>query len=1845
MNRIVETIAVGIRENIQNSIRASPGAELRRIFHGPPQELLRSVFERLTANGGIQVERDPGVTITVPVFRLIDAGESQTVSRDQNTSASCDSNYLMTLRNSPGVPRFVALLAPGSHANLSLASAMGEFGVSATANSGTATIDDWIADPYIASLITKVVERLEARHLSGDSCRQLIEKALRAADEADQLDVHRKGAWAVLARVWEIPGDAAKPGDLLSFACGVPPREDGKVDAKSQHGLLDDIAAVFEEYGFKGAIARVAAESASDDQAALDAFGEDLTRRCELPTTFSRSPTAFYGPSEGFGLSAAPDWWKHLTVEKWNDLLQEDRQESGACELECTNSLVQSPHGVNAIVLKEVHLTARLPEPVPAPVTIALSRSTGKSWGAQTWSHQAESSCQQVDDDLPAHKTPIRYSAESNGLKKATLRVIALDSWEPRIFVDARTASKVALPKLVGKSGSGTYETSLQLDGSGRHYLDIYVASGVELSNESACFDAENRKVDDRTASVRRVSENQFGLEVEASGECAYVIDVELPTGEQHQVRVNLSCDEVSPESCSTEFERLIRLNCQPTSRATADVQVERTKRSVDLQSWALEASNAAKSFFPVVVAPDLAANWHRANWENTASLIFSNGRFLSDPRPPIADMQPPAAFVEARVKIAEKIRSKEDHGVIEEARLGEWASDADFVAAVEQYVAAFAQWLDTDPDIAPWCDVVAVTALEHDGQTLALEPDAILLSPLHPLRLGWQVASQRSLWLAHSRRTLCPAASILDPRCVPDILSLPLRTAAGAILKRAYFSVDSSSDYWSVLWNSSRLESMPRWANRSPFDRAFGVEVGGISSGFSVAQVGRALDDVSEILTAKPTLNVLVSSAAGQTNACNDGLLEWGRDRLGTDEDGNYGSGDWARAGARIVQIIDERPAAVRPDDAEIANLTEDTNNSVRWMDGSRAKGVVPDLGIIAQLEATNGAECSSHVRSPVSVGALLRHRVRQQLSAGNGAFLTESRTGGMRPTSGDALLDTLGDAVVRLENLSAGRVGYSFAPSVGAVQDVLSRATFAAVSSSAVDPACFLGGWLKDSYLWDYELPSYSHRAGDSNGYYLLSQVKQVDVETLGTALAKLPGCDNVATAKLEEILREVSSRGIPTVRGMSSGDHGASGDLGLFLAARVIQDEFRDSEVRGLLRITEQVDGRNYVNLALPVDPFRGYLEDLAAALGLPRIRPDLLIASFDVTDAVVTCKLTPVEVKYRGTGVMSDDNRKEALSQSRALTNFFKAIRVRADDPDALIWRLAFQHLLVTVIGFGLRVYSQQTRGEKSKEWAAVHEKIIAAIYSSEFELQFDERGRLIVIDPSKDSKPVDVDGDNFYETMVIRLTDAGALVLDADPDLVAGIKSILGKWDFLPRTATPPAVDVPTTAPGFSAPAATADQVPLRVSAAPQNAPVPSSTVAVPPAANPVEPLTLPSDVGAAPLVPLAGSQQGVSTVSSPTSVPQGVRIHIGNTTGTFQSKARDLNLSDTVLNQLNIGVVGDLGTGKTQLLKSLLYQLSKSAAANRGIKPRILIFDYKKDYASPDFVKAVNAKVVSPFRLPLNIFDTHGSNEPNAWLHRFKFFADTLSKIYPGIGPVQQQKLKNAVKKAYEEAKLVGRQPTLVDVHAHYLEIVGNSPDSPFSIIDDLVDMEVFAAEPPEGASFASFFDGVVVVSLGDLGQDDKTKNMVVALMLNLFYEHMLTIPKRPYEGSPKMRALDSFLLVDEADNIMQYEFDVLRKLLLQGREFGVGVVLASQYLRHFKVGATDYREPLLTWFVHKVPNITALELGALGLTQGIAEMSENVKSLPNHHCLLKTVGIDGEIVQATPFYEIVKKD
>jgi hypothetical protein len=1841
MNRLVNALANIVRQKVTNSIQGRGGDKLesRFIFHGPPLAFLDAVFAELSQDGGIRLALGDGQPDAVlPVLLQLPA-HLVTADPSIGMSGRCSETHLLHIRNDPRNASFVALVPPGQHNNRSVSSTTEEFGIAPTSNTLHANFDDWWRDGFVQDLLSA---GLDAAGLGADAdeARQLAGHAAEAIDEMDPDQSSRNAAWRLLSRIHAIPDATTRlpPGQALALACGVPPMEDGSVSHKHQLGVLAQLAEEMAD-GFRTGIERIANGADEEDRQALLAFLHHIQHGCEVPTAFERATEAFYLPAGMATLVQPPAWWQRLTTECWGGLLSEGPDEepvTGELSLACTNPIIPPVRGAPAIVRDVVELSISFAD--AAEGEPAEARLTGGSLGREGIVLAVDG--QAPFSDTPAsggQKSPITYKVESGGHKAAIAKVISLLGWQPGIVVTSRMASKLYPPRKPRRANSGAdWESSMSLPGSGRYEMLLLVAPGTSIV-EAACVpdDAmESLENGRKPLRVHEIRDGEYQLEIEADAK--YQLDVEFLRAGQRRAetcRIFITCEEAKEEGCRSEFERAIKRNRQHLERSDTKsvIQLDRNARSSSLQSWLLEEQHAGTSFLPIVLSDDYGSAWAPPDWTTVGGPILSNARFLHDPRPSPSQFVPPPGFVDARRQIAARIRASTDDqlGLVESSALGKWlARDDEFRGLVEAYVETYTNWLSLDRDVACWVDAITVCPREPGGRTLSRVPDAIILSPLHPLRLAWHCLAQQVLHdsLEGDDPAPCPAASIFDPDRVPDILAMSLQSPGGArgIDRHDFISVECNSDYWSVLWNGSRLGVLPAKSQEAPFDSTFGLKIGGISSGFSPAQVGRALEDVSDLLSAKPVTSVVVGSAGGSTDACNEGLASWCTKRFGNGERAVPRQG----VGLRMMDVYDTRQPHLRPDQATISNLSEDTHNLVRWFEKQPA-GTRPDLGIIAQLDSAQPETTDVGTRSPLGLGGLLRHRVRRQLP---GAFLSESRQPRPMPPSGNTFADKVASCILVLEGGGEERTGLQFAPDVHAISAMLEEhnASFVAVSSSAIDPACFLGGWIKGTYLWDYDLPSYSQRAGDTNGYYLLSRIRESDRDALERVLKPLLGNQPLDQRELDDVLLEVARRGIPTVRGLSGDDTGATGDLGLFLAVRLLQDEFRLSGNTGsLVPVLAGTGNEASMALVIPVDPFRGYLSDLARSLGKERkeqslSRPDLLVVGIYVGESEVRLHLTPVEVKCRQGSTFGSTDAKDALGQAKALSTLFAAMQDRASR--SLAWKLTFQHLLLSMVGFGLRVYSQhQLVSQQPKRWATYHERIAAAILESgPSSIEIDETGRLIVVDGTPESLPRDHDGDGFPETIVISAMDAGRMVSGDAQVFYDMVRSKVGNWNLMPA--------LPGNALGGANGVADGSAEPTP---APTTAPPlqdePASTLS----AIMVEPPARGTALPAASAPAAAGNDC------------KGVILAVGHTVDGFQPRQLALNVSDTRLNQLNIGVVGDLGTGKTQLLKSLILQITRANEENRSIKPRFLIFDYKRDYSSPEFVEATGAKVVKPRNLPLNLFDTTTIGDSLApWLDRFRFFADVLDKVYSGIGPVQRDKLKAAVRNAYDACKAHGSEPTIYDIHAEYRELLGGKSDSPMAIIDDIVDMEIFERDPSKTRGFDDFLQGVVVVSLDAMGQDDRSKNMLVAIMLNMFYENMLKTPKRSFQGTdPQLRVIDSYLLVDEADNIMRYEFDVLRKLLLQGREFGTGVVLASQYLRHFKASATDYREPLLTWFIHKVPSVAPAELGALGFTSDLGDLSERVKTLQNHHCLYKSFDVAGEVIRGKPFYELLEDE
>lgn len=1820
MNRLASALADRIRTRIGTIATSDLAREVRLVFLGPPHEIMAEVFEDLISRLG---SSDIPFLLQVPRDKL-PAGNPAV-----GVSGWCDQDHLLDLRNLPQSARFVALIPPGEHSILSVITTTDKFGVADANNGGNATFDSWWDDSFVQSLVDQAMRQARIPEPWIEEGRQLVEAAARAADEVELGALPRVGAWRVLSRLFSIDSPSGlRPSDALSLACGVPPMRGGVLAAKEQLRTLKSVAEAMSE-GFRTGVERLSDGADEEEQGYLARFLEHIRSTCEVATMFERATPEFYRPAGSLDLPVAPDWWTALDVEKWTELLAEEPSSAGDISMACINSLAVLGKAMPVIVSQQVDFQFKTEGGEPSGARIEVNRTPAAGNGL-IGDVAADSNDTLSDATPPSHKLPMTYKATAPGFKPGAMKVISLSTWLPGIVVTCRGARKFSAPRKPAKPSKtgANWESSLSVPGPGRYELLVFASPGVSLDTSAKLLsDRTDANTGEATlVALRQATPEMYRAEIEADGNCQFDLGF-LRTAKNGIIsreifRTFVTCEDAPEIGCRSHFERLIKANRRQLESfdSRPDIPVNRAVRSTMLQDWILSEDTVRVSYQPIVLAEDYGDYWSPPTWGISDGPLLSKGSFIQDPRPAPSEFAPPTDFLDAREEIARRIRGDGDQsGVFETAQLGEWAlHDGQFASLVEKYVDAYYAWLASDPEVACWTDLIAVTSLDASGRSLAREPVAILLSPMHPLRVAWHVVAQRVLVEADEAGKPCPAASVLDPDCVPDILTLYVRSPAGRD-EVVFLAVENGTDYWSVLWNGRELERLPERSLAAPFGDAFGINVGGISVGFSASQVMRALDDVSDLLAAKPVVAVAVSSAGGTTDACNQGLVDWCTLRFQDDS-----RRPRSRAvGPRFLEVFDERPKDVQPDNATIANLSEDTGNSVRWYSKQPAE-TIPDLGIIAQLDMSEPRSERVDGRTPLGMGGLIRHRIRKQLPASHHAFLAESRQSSAPEPTGEVLIDKAAALLVATESLGSVRTGLQFAPNVLEVQHMLRerRTDFVAVSSAAVDPACFLGGWLEGAYLWDFDLPSYSHRAGDTNGYYLLSQVTDADQDALSQALSRLPGCEELDPAKVQDVLLEVARRGIPTIKGLAGDDAGATGNLGVFVGVRLLQDRFRGGghEGDGLLPVVSGTAEDAKIAIVVPVDPFRGYISDLCKALGkdqgdLTQLRPDLVVIGIDLSGGNVRVKITPIEVKCRPTSRFSASEATEALGQAKALSSLLSAMQHYDKQPH--LWSLAYQHLLLSIIGFGLRVYSQHhdVVGHAAR-WSEFHERIARAILDGSNCVEVDTRGRLIILDDNPSSKPQDFDNDGFEETIVIGREDAGKVVADDPAPFYGMVRARVGNWELMPDPVPQPSIP---RAPDVSAPSEVAE-----ISSESESTEEHLATEVMMPSL--AEPLT----TGENPVV------------HDP--VGKGIILEVGKTIDGFRPRDLELNISDTRLNQLNIGVVGDLGTGKTQLLKSLIAQIASSGRENRGHSPRFLIFDYKRDYSSDDFVAATGARVVRPHRIPLNLFDTRTSRDvPAPWFDRFRFFADVLGKIYSGIGTVQRDKLKRAVKEAYDRAAS-GVPPTLREVHAAYYDIVEGKPDSPMSIIGDMLDMEIFEEDQSKISPFDDFLDGVVVIALDALGQDDHSKNMLVAIMLNMFYENMLRTPKRPFLGQdPQLRAVDSYLLVDEADNIMRYEFDVLRKLLLQGREFGTGVILASQYLRHFKTGGTDYREPLLTWFIHKVPNVTTSELSALGLTNTAAEMAERIKGLGNHQCLFKSFDSPGEFIRGYPFYQLVK--
>lgn len=352
----------------------------------------------------------------------------------------------------------------------------------------------------------------------------------------------------------------------------------------------------------------------------------------------------------------------------------------------------------------------------------------------------------------------------------------------------------------------------------------------------------------------------------------------------------------------------------------------------------------------------------------------------------------------------------------------------------------------------------------------------------------------------------------------------------------------------------------------------------------------------------------------------------------------------------------------------------------------------------------------------------------------------------------------------------------------------------------------------------------------------------------------------------------------------------------------------------------------------------------------------------------------------------------------------------------------------------------------------------------------------------------------------------------------------------------------------------------------------------------------------------------------------------------------------------------NTGIIGTMGTGKTQFTKSMITQIYRESKYNvDGKDVGILIFDYKGDYnkSKTDFIEATNANVYELYHLPFNPLSVikAKNSKPMLPLHTANSLKVTLAKAF-GLGIKQETLLRDLIMEAYEKRGIIKNKPdtwdnpapTLKDVYDIYVNREDLKEDSLYAAFSNLIDFEIFEPDPLETKSLFELIDGVTVIDLS--GYDPDIQNLVVAITLDLFYSQMQAYGHSGVKGN--LRQLNKMILVDEADNFLSKDFETLKKILKEGREFGVGTILSTQLLSHFSTGENKYSDYILTWIVHNVAEINQKDAKYIFNSQAKSDQEvicNKIKSLSKHYSLVKMGDSDRPIyMKDRAFWELINK-
>lgn len=295
-----------------------------------------------------------------------------------------------------------------------------------------------------------------------------------------------------------------------------------------------------------------------------------------------------------------------------------------------------------------------------------------------------------------------------------------------------------------------------------------------------------------------------------------------------------------------------------------------------------------------------------------------------------------------------------------------------------------------------------------------------------------------------------------------------------------------------------------------------------------------------------------------------------------------------------------------------------------------------------------------------------------------------------------------------------------------------------------------------------------------------------------------------------------------------------------------------------------------------------------------------------------------------------------------------------------------------------------------------------------------------------------------------------------------------------------------------------------------------------------------------------------------------------------------------LNINDlNEFDSCNIAIAGMVGSGKTELVKDILYQIS----AQTKTELKFIFFDYKGE-GNParlkHFFDETGCKMIDLKRgaMDLNPLSFVNLNDKRAQEFNIRSFVDFVCAIATQLGARQKHILQTVITECFEQQQSLktllpenykNSHPTLSDIFEgieNYYQNNSIAPDTLFAIIKDLA-TNIFSQN--SNSSERKIYEESYYVNL-PIELSDTLRQLCVFLTLKyLLAEFSSTNDTEPTDQ--RIKPLRYVIVVDEAHvylknrNASKALEDILRIL----RSKGVIVIMLTQGVEDYKTKSFDF--------------------------------------------------------------------